>query len=327
MAKGFGVESIYTMIDIQEYITSQFPGKHFNSAGNLHANCPFHDDTTKSFSINSKGMFICGSTKCGVRGNFAYFYKLTENITWKQVQDALKIVAPKDNLDMATLFDRETPEQAQVTNEWPANTEPLGDLEYFEHRGFNAQEVDDLGTKFGLRYGVDGFCAGVDIAGTIVVPVYDLQGIYRTFQVRYLDPNKGSRWKNPLNSPLQDLLYGGWRVSSSEDVIWVVEGASDTWNLARFGHTAVALFTKEATCAQMMALHAMGTQIDMHYIVCLDGDAHSQHKAYGSDYCAGLNSELRAFGLRSSIIYLDAHEDPGGLSEQRVQDLYEGATR
>jgi len=315
------------MIDIQEYITSQFPGKRFNSAGNLHANCPFHDDATKSFSINRKGMFICGSTKCGVRGNFAYFYKLSENITWKQVQDALKIVAPKDNLDMATLFDREDLAREQIVNSWPPNTEPLGDLDYFEHRGFSSQEVDSLSAKFGLRYGVEGYHEGVDIEATIVVPVYDTQGTYRTFQVRYLDPARQARWKNPLNSPLQDLLYGGWCVPTGENTVWVVEGASDTWNLARFGYTAVGLFTKEATCAQMTDLYAMGTQMGLHFIVCLDGDAHSQHKTHGKDYCAKMHAELRAYGLPSSIIYLDAHEDPGSLSEQRVQALYAEAVR
>ena len=315
------------MIDVQEYIAGQFPGKRFNSAGNLHANCPFHDDATKSFSITQSGMFICGSTKCGVRGNFAFFYKLSEGITWKQVQDDLKVVAPKDNLDMATLFTRQELDKAQVINEWPANTEPLGDLEYFEHRGFTAQEVDDLGTKYGLRYGLGGYCEGVDIEASIVVPVYDTQGTYRTFQVRYLDPEKWSRWKNPLNSPLQDLLYGGWCIPETEKVVWVVEGASDTWNLSRYGFSAVGVFTKEATCAQMTALYEMGTQLGLHYLVCLDGDAHSQHKAFGKDYCARLDSELKAFGLNSSIVYLGADEDPGSLSERRVQELYAEAIR
>ena len=110
------------MIDIEEYLLAKFPGKRFNAAGNLHANCPFHDDNTKSFSITQTGMFICGSTKCGLKGNFAYFYKLSENVTWKQVQDELKESAPRDNLDMATLFVREEIEQAQIINPWPPNT-------------------------------------------------------------------------------------------------------------------------------------------------------------------------------------------------------------
>lgn len=310
------------MIDIEEYLLAKFPGKRFNSAGNLHANCPFHDDSTKSFSITRSGMFICGSTKCGIRGNFAYFYKLSENITWRQVQDAIEVVTPRNNLDMTKLFVNEVDEPSYVINTWPPCTELIGQLDYLEKRGFSDQEVEELGTKFGLRYGVSGYHEGVDIKGTVVIPIYDVNGVYRTFQVRYLSEDKWTRWKNPLNSPLQDLLYGAWCIPQNENVVWVVEGASDVWNLARYGYTAVGMFTKESTYSQMNTLYEIGTQLNLHYIVCLDGDAHSQHTGYGKDYCAKLNAEIRAFGLPSSILYLDKYEDPGGLSEDRIQKLY-----
>ena len=315
------------MIDVEDYLLAKFPGKRFNAAGNLHANCPFHDDSTKSFSITRNGMFICGSTKCGLRGNFAYFYKLSENVTWAQVQGDLKVVAPRDNLNIAQLFSRDADVPDDVVNAWPTNVEAIESLEYFEHRGFSPQEITDVCATYGLGYGVGGYHEGVDIEGTIVCPVYDTQGTYRTFQVRYLDADKWQRWKNPLNSPLQDLLYGGWRIPLGEKQVWIVEGASDVWNLSRFGFSAVAVFTKEATFAQMKTLYEMGTHMGLHYLVCLDGDAHSQHKAFGKDYCAKLNSELVAYGLSSSIIYLDAQEDPGGLTEQRTIQLYTEAMR
>ena len=315
------------MIDIEEYLLAKFPGKRFNSAGNLHTNCPFHEDRTKSFSINRKGMFICGSTKCGIRGNFAYFYKLSENCTWKQVQDELKTAVPKDNLDMARLFVQDETTSEYVVNSWPTNTEAIGSLDYLEKRGFSPEETDALCTNFGLRYGISGYYDGIDIEGTIVAPVYDERGAYRTFQVRYLDEDNTSRWKNPLNSPLQDLLYGAWLLPLEAKVVWIVEGASDVWNLSRFGYPAVGIFTKEATYAQMKTLYEMSTQRGLRYLVCLDGDAHSQHVGYGKDYCARLNSEIQAFGLSSSIIYLDKQEDPGGLSEVRANELYTKAVR
>lgn len=315
------------MIDVQDYILNKFPGKHFNSAGNMHAKCPFHDDGHASFSINRKGAFICGSTKCGVKGNFAYFYKLCENLTWLQVKNELKIVAPKDNLDMTKLFVTELDETTYTVNSWPPNTEPIGTLDYFDQRGFNELEQSVLCDRYGLMYGVEGYHEGVDIEGTLVVPIYEPDGTYRTFQVRYLDEDKWTRWKNPLNSPLQDLLYGAWLISGNKKFVWVVEGASDVWNLARFGYPAVGLFTKEASYAQMDVLYKMSKQLNLHYIVCLDGDAHSKHTGYGSDYCLKLNNEILAFGVPSSIVYLDKHEDPGGLSKDRIEHLYREAVQ
>ena len=316
------------MINIPEYILAKFPGKSFNARGNLHGNCPFHDDHTKSFSINRDGVFICGSTKCGIKGNFAYFYKLSEGVNWHQVKDDLKNIVPQNNLDVKNLFtSQEKVDTDSKVNSWPPNTEEIGTLDYLEQRGFNELETQVLCDRFGLRYGVEGYHEGIDTTATIVVPIYDLDGTYRTFQVRYLDEDKWTRWKNPMNSPLQDILYGGWLVSGKKRFVWVVEGASDVWNLARYGYEAVGLFTKEATYGQMDALYTLSKQYNVHYLVCLDGDAHSQHQAYGKDFCLRLNNEILAFGIPSSIIYLDKHEDPGSLTKERIEELYDFAVK
>jgi hypothetical protein len=133
------------------------------------------------------------------------------------------------------------------------------------------------------------------------------------------------RWKNPTNSPIQDLLYGSWLVHGEQHHVWVVEGASDVWNLSRFGFEAVGLFTKEATVAQKQTLYELGKKYNLHYLVCLDGDAHSHNEGFGKDYCLKIHSELLAFGLDSSIIYLDRPDDPGSLPLEVIQRLYDEA--
>jgi DNA primase len=314
-------------MDKVAYILSKFPGKSFNAAGKLHARCPFHEDSSPSFSITSEGLFICGSTRCGVHGNFAQFYKMSEGATWAQVREVLGTAEPVSELDVSKLFSAEKVDTSEVTNPYPRNVETIGSLEYFEDRGFSTEEIAWLCERFMLGYGTKGYHEGVKIEGAIVVPIYDIDGRYRTFQVRYLDPKKSCRWKNPLNSPIQDLLYGGWLISGRQRHVWIVEGASDVWNLARFGFEAVGLFTKTATVGQRKRLYDLAKKFDLHYLVCLDGDAHAHFDAYGKDYCMKVHSELSAMGLDSDIVYLQKEDDPGSLSRDVVTRLFEEAVR
>ncbi len=306
----------------EQYILSQFPGRTFNASGKLHTRCPFHEDSSPSFSITTEGLFICGSASCGVRGNFALFYKMSEGIaSWAEVKAKLGEVAPSATLDIATLY---SPVPASVEgasiNSFPVNVEPIGSLQYFVDRSFTDEEIKTLCERFGLTYGYEGYHDGIQIEGTIVVPVYDLDGQYRTFQVRYLDPERRQRWKNPLNSPNQDLLYGGWLISGAQPV-WVVEGASDVWNLARFGYEAVGIFTKETTVKQRAALLELGQKFGIPFLVCLDGDTHSQSFGFGADSGAALQHELRAFGLEARVLYLQKGQDPGNMTAAELSLL------
>jgi DNA primase len=311
------------MINKIEYILAQFPGRTFNSGGKLHARCPFHDDKSPSFSITQEGLFICGSSRCGVSGGFELFYKLCEGITsWGEVKDRLGGAAPAAEFDALRLFDDDDLHNRLNTHvhAYPHNVEPIGTLDFFVERGFSQEEITHVCALYGLAYGCRGVCEDVNIEGTIVAPVYDLDGRYRTFMVRYLNPTMKKRWQHPLNSPVHDLLYGGWLVREAQTV-WIVEGASDVWNLARFGIQAVALSTKSATTAQKQQILSLYRKYDIQCVVCLDGDTHSHYEAYGPDLCLTLNSEIIAFGIPSQIVYLEKHEDPGSLSRDRIQEI------
>jgi len=311
------------MKDKKEYILSKFPGKNFNSSGNLHAHCPFHDDSSPSFSINQEGQFICGSPKCGVKGGFSLFYKLSEGISsWREVKDQLKEVEVVNSLDVEGLYTEQVAAVACVVNDFPGNVEPIVSLQYFEDRGFSAEETAYICNRYGLRYGVGGWYSDVDITASLVVPIYDLGGEYRTFQVRYLDSNKSLRWKNALNSPNQNLLYGAHLVRPEEALVLIVEGSSDVWNLARLGVTAVGVFTKVASTQQKLRLVQLSKRCKgLQYVVCLDGDTHSQNFGFGVDYGANLQAELSALGLSVSLMHLKQNQDPGNLSKEELTAL------
>lgn len=316
-------------MDIRTYILNAFPGKSFSSSGKINACCPFHDDSHPSFSINEKGQFICGSQSCGVRGGFALFYKLTENIdNWKQVYEDIKEGELNPEFNTKSLFSTDSAAKTANTNTFPDAScyEPLGELEYLTKRGFTTNDMQRLYQAYSLLYGTDGKHEGVYLQDTIIAPIFNLKGEYQTFQVRYLNPNSKMRWNNPEGSPLQDLLYGGWLVNSQTSALWVVEGASDVWNLFKMGHTAVGLFTKEATASQLQDLLTLGRKYDPDFIIALDGDTHNQDRGFGRDYPAKIHKELLAFGLRSKIIYLRGEEDAGSLSREQVERYLLGGT-
>lgn len=299
------------MIDTQSYILSNLDGD-FNPSGRLHTNCPFHDDATKSFSINDEGLWICGSTRCGLRGNFPLFYKLMEGLSWPEVFEQLegKRLAP----DLTKYLDlrQENKKIDLQVNDFPTHPyiEPIKSIKYLQDRNLGESVVH----YFGLMYGIDGEFSGIDIKNTLICPIFDLDKSYRTFQVRYLSRLSRKRWMNPQQSPNQDLLYGGWLINDLTDHLWLVEGASDVWNLFNHGIQSVGLFTKEASAGQLNRIHQLCSQFELTPVVCLDGDVDKKSILH-------LTNELSAYTLSPKVVVLEPEEDPGSLSYDRLTML------
>ncbi len=303
------------MIDKSEYILEKFAGCFPNGSGVIHTTCPFHDDNRPSFSIDvEEGLFICGSISCGVRGGFPLFYKLMENIdSWQEVWEDLK--STTTNFNINDVFDKSRPKKDVQISDFPAPglLEPIGEVSYLKDRNIGSDIVE----AFGLTYGASGQASEINIAGTIVCPIWDLDGGYKTFQVRYLNPKAKMRWCNPGGSPIQDLLYGGWLINDSKKTLWIVEGASDVWRLKTHGIQAVGLNTKEASSSQLNKLVKLCKYLGLKPVVCLDGDAAEANKK--------LFNEIVACGLDPLLIQLDPPEDPGALTVERVKEVWEDA--
>jgi hypothetical protein len=306
-------------VDIRGYIVSKFPEKSPNEKGKIHTSCPFHDDKTKSFSIDAeRGLFICGSTSCGVRGSFPLFYKLMEGlVSWREVYDRLH--SPSIAADLNVLF-KNKPEAKKklVVNDFPMApfTKPIqaDEIEYLRDRGISDEIVD----LFGIVYGRDGEFDKVDIHNTLVVPIFDLGGLYRTFQARRLYESS-LRWVTPLDGPVKEVLYGGWLVSGMSVYmprqLWIVEGVSDVWNMQAGGCLAVGLFSKEASAAQLNQIALLCKTFELDPVACLDGDAPDANRS--------VYKEMKAYGLNSHAVYLRSEEDPGSLSQGRILEIRE----
>ena len=233
-----------------------------------------------------------------------------EGVSWPEVFERLegRQVAP----DLHKYLDPIRPKRNIVVNDFPDSSclETIKSIKYLHDRGLG----ESVWRYYGLLYGTDGVFSGISIKNSLVCPIFDIDGAYRTFQVRYLSDRSAKRWMNPSGSPNQDLLYGGWLINNYTDHLWIVEGASDTWNLFSCGEQAVGLFTKEASSGQLNRIHNLCTKYSLTPVVCLDGDVEEK-----SIKC--LTNEISAYNMSPKVIRLLSHEDPGSLSADRIAEV------
>ena len=150
------IRSAANIVDVvSEYVTLRRAGSSFRGL------CPFHDDTTPSFSV-SPARGICKCFACGEGGDVVHFIMKQEQLGY---YDALRFLAKKYGIEVE---ERElTPEERRTQNEresmfalneWASNyfhdallhTEEgktIG-LAYFRSRGFR----DDIIEKFRLGF-------------------------------------------------------------------------------------------------------------------------------------------------------------------------------
>jgi DNA primase len=296
-------------MNIRDYILKKLPEGRVSASDNLNCRCPFHNDGSPSFSISlDTGKFICRSASCGIRGSFLKFYKLMEGVSWKRAISELKTQSYEIDLNELLSDKVEKPKEIKINQFPPENClQDLNIIEYLSKRDLGQEVVE----SFGLKFGKYGRFDNLDITNSIVAPVFDVDRSYKTFQIRRLAGK--TRWLNPLGTPLREVIYGGWFPFQS-GLLWVVEGASDVWNLYSKGIQSVGLFTKESTSSQYNRIISLAEYYDLTPVVCLDGDAKESSKE--------LYFDLTASGLDAKLVLLRDHEDPGGLSCDRLEEIY-----
>jgi len=150
------IRSAANIVDVvSEYVTLRRAGSSFRGL------CPFHDDTTPSFSV-SPARGICKCFACGEGGDVVHFIMKQEQLSY---YDALKFLAKKYGVEVEerelTPEERRTQSEREsmfVLNEWASNYfhdallhsnegQTIG-LAYFRSRGFR----DDIIEKFRLGF-------------------------------------------------------------------------------------------------------------------------------------------------------------------------------
>ena len=157
------IRSAANIVDVvSEYVTLRRAGSSFRGL------CPFHDDTTPSFSV-SPARGICKCFACGEGGDVVHFIMKQEQLSY---YDALRFLAKKYGIEVEerelTPEERRTQSEREsmfVLNEWASNYfhdallnteegQTIG-LAYFRSRGFR----DDIIEKFRLGFSPSAFDA------------------------------------------------------------------------------------------------------------------------------------------------------------------------
>lgn len=207
--------------------------------------CPFHDDTTPSFSVSPvKGVYKCFA--CGAAGNAVKFVMQYEQMTY---WEALKWLAKKYNIEVKERqMTSQEKQQASmresmfIINEWAskyfqevlhssADGKAIG-LQYFRSRGFR----DDIIKKFMLGYSLPrrdslamaaleagykkefllntGLCFERQtgeltdrFSGRVIFPWLSLSGKVTGFGGRLLDSRTKGVMQKYVNSPDSEIFH------------------------------------------------------------------------------------------------------------------------
>lgn len=169
--------------------------------------CPFHDDTSQSFSVDLKtGKWHCFAEDDG--GNYIKFYSKTHNCSTKDAYIAIL---------------KEYGRYEEYSGKKSRKTEPLTLSEYADSKKLPIEFLMDP----------DG-CAledktDKDKVNYVYIPYFDRKHKLISYRRRY--GNKDFRWK--YKAKAGDLIYGEWLIDSFLKVgsVVLVEGESDSQSL------------------------------------------------------------------------------------------------
>jgi len=229
--------------------------------------CPYHEDTSPSFSINvRKGLFICYA--CDAKGTVE---SLAEHLNAaKPAGDDLSVSEIRKKISQVT---GNIPARRFLSNDMPKAYQ-LGDYrKEWAKRGITSDIVFDL---FSLGYDV--------LKDELIIPVHapDSNRLV-SYIKRRVNPDPGQpKYLYQKGFSISHNLFGSWQVRSSEPMVdrapavAVTEGSIDTLALWQVGIPSVALLGARVSVTQKKLLQ----QLDPMYLVCMtDRDVAGRHAA------------------------------------------------
>ena len=273
--------------------------------------CPYHDDTSPSFSVNvRKGLFVCYA--CGAKGRMESLAKYLKTGEVLENHSSIDDVKAK----VAALRDDGPVRQRIVAPEW---------LDYWRAddtyrdkwatRSITADPVCDL------------FCLGYDVEmDALVIPIHDWSGrVVETFK-RYMDPEPGTpKYKYPRQFKIAHHLYGAWQARTYSPVsrlpmVAITEGSIDTLSVWQAGTPSVALLGARLSQAQHKFLQALDP---IEVLILTDNDT------AGKQAALEIQTALRRTGIMVNRprFWPKGAKDVGEMSTDQVVEVVESASR
>ena len=346
------IETLNDRMNIVDVISTRVPLK--KSGREYHGRCPFHDDSSPSFSVNpDKQVYHCFG--CGASGGLISFIMEYDNMDFVSAVESLASLAGLEVPTEATdpeagkrkvLY--EILEMADQAFRKALKSNPSREraVSYLKGRGLTGT----IAHRFGLGYAPDGWRflydqlsadtlikkklldAGLTVVNSqgreydrfrerVMFPIRDIRGRTIAFGGRVLDDSKPKYLNSPETKLFRksDTLYGLYearQVCRSLDRVLIVEGYMDVVALSQFGiDFAVATLGTSLTSQHLDRLSRQTAQV----IVCFDGD-----KAGRTAAKRALDTMLPFLSDEFSIRFLflpDGH-DPDSLVRGEGTDAF-----
>lgn len=244
--------------------------------------CPYHEDTSPSFSLNvRKGLFICYA--CGAKGtvdsladHLSADRPEGEEISVSDVRD--KIARLHQNLPRRRFLPPDMPKAYQLGNY----------REMWTERGITSDTVFDL---FSLGYDV--------LEDELIIPVHapDSRRLVSYIRRRRNPEPHQPKYLYQKNFKISENLFGSWQARTVEPMagvpaIAVTEGSIDTLALWQAGVPSVALLGARCSPAQAKLIRALSPV----FLVAM-----TDHDTAGKQAEEQLESILHGTGIRVVI--------------------------
>ena len=346
------IDDLLSRVDIVEVISARINLR--KAGGNFTALCPFHNEKTPSFSVNTaKQFFYCFG--CGAHGDALRFIMQFDRL---EFLDAVTVLAaqvglevPKNSFSQA---EAKAAQQNKTSYELLAQVTAFyqQQLELFEKAKkylAGRKVAREIVRRFAIGYApprgglekqyskyqkeliINGILIKSDTGrlydrfhDRIMFPIRDLKGRVLTFAGRSL----GDELPKYLNSPetplfhKSDELYGLYEARKSNsklDKIIVVEGYMDVVALAQHGiNFAVATMGTAITTKHVQKLFRETTDI----VFCFDGDAAGRKAAWRA---LEITLPVMRDGVKVRFLFLPEGEDPDSLVRKIGGEAFAGS--
>ena len=211
--------------------------------------CPFHEDTHASCSINvDKGKWIC-FVGCG-QGSLQ---TLVQRMLGLSKEDIEMYLMEKTLLFDINMFDEHT----------PLDNDVLPEVEFPFTKGYVPWWIFDRGfTKEVLKE----WDCGVDDYDNLIIPIKDRTSRLVGWVTRHYDRNPKYMYSKGLKK--SQVLFGEHKIKPSP-FICITEGTLDTMWLDQHGFSSVAILGVTLSRSQQEALIKLPTD---ELVLCLDND-------------------------------------------------------
>lgn len=243
--------------------------------------CPFHSDTSPSFSVNvKKGLFICYA--CGAKGGMKelserFGVKNTVNETYssiEEVEEKLQAIANPVGKNKVKIDQSYWTSRYQIGDQWKEEWAKRLPLFITGQRPCN-EKVHVTRSSAASRKNLELFALGYDhIKHELIIPIFDSSGSAETCVRRRLGKFDGPKYLYSKGFKTSLNLYGYWQTiiasgTARPKVVVIVEGAIDALSMWEIGYPAVALFGSNMSSAQKKLLLSLDAE---NYVIMTDRD-------------------------------------------------------